>query len=392
MRLSKTMLCFVGLTLIFPLGMNACSSSSTDSDAGITDAGSDGQGGDPTIFQGCAFDFAPPEKHVMTGDMGDFDAYDVQVLCSLDYEGRHLLVFMRAKPIGTQYMDVLYEAKDAFVCEESHVEALAEGQFYYEAFHHGWDAMEVAYQDFRYEFGWREYCVGWRPCTSMFDMVDIRRIDDGTLVAERQPAVCVRLTEKGNPRPLVQQIRVPAEGEEFVFQMGSTEGAADEQPIHEVSLRAFAMDTREASNEDFALFLNDHGNLYEGHPCITTSAEGQKLYLEDDIWKVQAGYENHPVVQTTWYGAKAYCRWRSWINLPYEAEWEAAASAAGTRTYPWGDETPTCNHALFDSCEATEPEQTASFELGKSREGIYDLSGNVAEWTEDWYQEDYYAT
>ena len=386
MTLPKLVCCLVAVTAMFPLAICGCSSTSSDSDAGIQD------GGDPTIFQGCAFDFAPPEKHAMTYDMGgEFDAYDVQVLCSVDYEDTHLLVFMRARPIGTQYMNVLYEAKDAFVCEDAEVEELAEGQFYYGAFHHGWDAMEIAYQGFRYEFGWREYCAGWRPCTSMFDMVDIRRIDDGSLVAERHPAICVRLTENGNPRPLVPQVRVPAEGEDIVFEMGSTDGALDEQPLHQVSLSAFSMDIREASNADFAYFLNDYGNLHDGHPCVTSSGDGLKLYLEDETWKVQSGYEDHPVVQATWHGAEAYCRWRSWIYLPTEAQWEAAASALGTRSYPWGEDSPTCDHALFDTCEASEPEETISLEAGLNREGIYNLSGNVAEWIRDWYQEDFYA-
>jgi len=322
---------------------------------------------------------------------GTIEAYDKQVLCSLDYENTHVLVFLRAKPTGTQFMDVLYEAKDAFVCDYNEVEQLAQGKFYYEAMHHGWDVMEIAYEDFRYKFGWREYCAGWRPCTSLFDMFEVRRVDDGSLVAERQPTVCVRLTENGNPRPLVPQVRVPAEGEEITFEMGSADGDPDEQPAHQVSLRAFSMDASETTNADFALFLNDQGNLYEGQPCITPAAQGLMLYLEDNIWKVQPGYELQPVVQATWYGAQAYCRWRAWLGLPTEAEFEAAASAGGTRTYPWGEQTPFCEYALFDLCSSSEPEEICSYELGKSREGICDLSGNVAEWIEDWYQADFYA-
>lgn len=78
-------------------------------------------------------------------------------------------------------------------------------------------------------------------------------------------------------------------------------------------------------------------------------------------------------------------------TLPTEAQWEYAASAGGTRTYPWGDRTPTCADANFD-----EPSCGEAFrEIGEyppSPEGLYDLAGHEAELVlrePDWYTDGY---
>ena len=70
--------------------------------------------------------------------------------------------------------------------------------------------------------------------------------------------------------------------------------------------------------------------------------------------------------------------------------WEVAASAMGERTYPWGDQAPTCDLARYDTCGQTSPDAVCSLSDGDSREGICDLSGNVAEWVQDWYRDEYY--
>jgi formylglycine-generating enzyme required for sulfatase activity/predicted phosphodiesterase len=114
------------------------------------------------------------------------------------------------------------------------------------------------------------------------------------------------------------------------------------------------------------------------------------------------GGDDQPVVAITWYAAKAYCLWLSMLDgnkvayrLPTGLEWEWAAGG-GTerigreaRSYPWQDEKLEASPALanFDSIVGqTTP--VSRYPEGATPEGLYDMAGNVWEWTEDWLDEE----
>ena len=128
------------------------------------------------------------------------------------------------------------------------------------------------------------------------------------------------------------------------------------------------------------------------------------------------GYDpaDHPVKEVTWYGAAAFCDWlslseglsraydhREWVcgggnpysaegyRLPTDAEWEYAAQWNDERIYPWGDEIPQrCAHANFRVCVGWSS-PVGSYPVGVQPNlsaPIYDLSGNVKERVNDWWQ------
>jgi sulfatase modifying factor 1 len=382
----------IGFLVLFScVALAACHGSGDKQDAGSD--GDGGNGGDPVVTDGCPFPFTPLETHAFSTTYGEGELEDIHVHCAIDFNDVQAQVLVKAEPTGFNYIDdPIYEAKEAFACRDGKVEPLASGMFYYEMLHHGWEKMGVGFGGFKYDFDFADWCVGGRPCNPTFEIFAVRRLSDDSLVAEKLPANCSRVTQKGNPRPLVPRVRVPAEGTDIVFSMGSNNGDADEQPVHPVTVRPMRLDIREATWKDFALFLTDHGNDCDGHPCVDTSGPGVHLVQSGSAWAPQPDYQDHPAVHVTWYGAEAYCLWRSWLQLPTEAQWEMAASAAGTREHPWGDEPPACDLALYDACGAPAPDPACSHAPGNSREGICDLSGNVAEWVSDWYQADFYST
>ncbi len=108
-----------------------------------------------------------------------------------------------------------------------------------------------------------------------------------------------------------------------------------------------------------------------------------------DGWKQQLTFFDHPVTGVTWYEAQAYCAWLAAakempVRLPHETEWERAARGNDTRPFPWGDDfTPR-------SANTVEQEHGRTMTAGRvvadlSPFGIYDMAGNVQEWTASAY-------
>jgi formylglycine-generating enzyme required for sulfatase activity len=151
----------------------------------------------------------------------------------------------------------------------------------------------------------------------------------------------------------------------------------DDFPAHKVFLDAYSIDKYEVTNQDFAKFLDAKVGVKPWH------------------WphgKIPAGEEKLPVYNVDWYQAEAYCAWLG-KRLPSEAEWERAARGGLDRKkFVWGDTFSTENAAkgrppaVFSSNRAGE--------VGKfpaNGYGLYDMAGNVWEWTSDWYKRNYYS-
>jgi len=339
--------------------------------------------------------FSAPRVHTLTNDFGDQEQVrDQHVLCTLDHEALHARVLMKAEPTGFQGFDVEFRAWRAYLLQGAEVRALPAADIAYEARHHGWDVMQVVVDGRRYVYRWSDACIGYRPCTPSFDRLDVRDAASADLVASMLPVTCAVLASSGKPMPLTPLARVPATGPEpegfLFFDMGSQDGAADERPVHRLGLSPQRMDVREATWADLALFLDDHGPDCDGTPCLDLDAPGVGVAEVGGGHRAEPGREDEPAGHLSWAGAEAYCQWRG-LDLPTEAAWEYAASAAGARAYPWGDEAPDCSRAVFADCQAAGPRAACSAPGGASPEGVCDLAGNLAEWVRDWYDPEAYA-
>ena len=179
------------------------------------------------------------------------------------------------------------------------------------------------------------------------------------------------------------------------------------RPSHRVTLDPFLIDVYEVTNAQFAAFLNTlevtakrdvrAGELrpddVEGSGAIRLwggRSGNDRAFIEmddtdarigivDGRFAPEPGFANHPAPESTWHGAVAFCAWRG-ARLPTEVEWEAAARGKEGRTYPWGEAPPTPEHAVFGRGRG-ETDPVGSHPKGATPEGVFDLSGNEAEWT-----------
>lgn len=174
------------------------------------------------------------------------------------------------------------------------------------------------------------------------------------------------------------QVLIPA----GTFNMGGVDpqASADEKPVHQVTMKQFWMDKVEVTNGMYAL-------------CVKAGACRFPQELKSDTrdaYYTDAQYVDYPVVYVTWLQAKTYCEWAG-RRLPTEAEWERAARGDDFRIYPWGDQLPDANRTNYNNLVG-DTTRVGSMPAGASPFGIFDMSGNVAEWINDIYDPNYYAS
>ena len=216
------------------------------------------------------------------------------------------------------------------------------------------------------------------------------------------------------------------------FDVGSS---GDEKPLHTVTLSSFYMDVFETTNADYAAYLNsaktqglisitggDVTQAGTGTPYYGTNAYSNYSSIDWNglTFTVEAGMGSHPVNTVSWYGAVAYANWRSsqdgltpcynltsWscdfgangYLLPTEAEWEYAARGGNYYfQYPWGNNIDGSKANYKNSGDpygSAIPQTTPVGYYNGSQIpsggdmangwGLYDMSGNVWEWNNDWY-------
>ncbi|MBQ4575534.1 MAG: SUMF1/EgtB/PvdO family nonheme iron enzyme [Clostridia bacterium] len=168
------------------------------------------------------------------------------------------------------------------------------------------------------------------------------------------------------------------------YNMGSECGYPEEKPVHAVSVASFYMDEKPVTNAEFKAYCDAVGRGYPGSPRW---ADMPNHFLD---------YPDHPVINISWGEAAAYAAWAG-KRLPTEEEWEwAARGGLEDPTYPWGNEAPlgtavnfadkNSEHSWRDSAQNDGYKYTSPVgSYAPNGYGLYDMSGNVFEWVEDWF-------
>jgi formylglycine-generating enzyme required for sulfatase activity len=182
------------------------------------------------------------------------------------------------------------------------------------------------------------------------------------------PAPSVSPTAAATAAPPVEikaeMIKIPG----GAFKMGRSDGAPQEQPEHDVTVKDFWMDKTEITNAEYERFVAE-----TKHPAPAHWTGG----------KIVPGEEQLPVVRVDMNDIKKFIEWRSkrdnvTYRLPTEQEWEyAARNGAANNLYPWGDKW----EAERAVVEVSAPKAVGSLPNGKNSWGVQDLIGNVWEWT-----------
>ena len=217
---------------------------------------------------------------------------------------------------------------------------------------------------------------------------------------------------------------------------GGPDSMADARPIHRVYVDGFWMDQTHVTNEQFARFVKATGyvtlaerkpraedypgarpeNLVAGSVVFTPPAHPVSLndhyawwsYVPGANWRHPLGpgsnikgKEKYPVVHIAYEDAQAYAEWAG-KRLPTEAEWEfAARGGLAGNLYAWGNDFQPQGKWMANTHQGHFPfdDQGADGFAGiapvaqfhPNGYGLYDMAGNVWQWTSDWYRPDYYG-
>ncbi|MGO1520088.1 MAG: formylglycine-generating enzyme family protein [Sphingobacterium sp.] len=183
------------------------------------------------------------------------------------------------------------------------------------------------------------------------------------------------------------------------FTMGSESSSkADEKPVHQVKISPFWMGTYEVTwnlfepflYKDYEITKSTDGEISEEIDAVTRPT---KPYLDMTFG---FGKDGQPALAMTHYNAIQFCKWLyvrtgDFYRLPTEAEWEYACRAGSESEYYFGDDASELGeYAVYSENSESETAKVGSKKANAW--GLYDMLGNVSEWTYDQYDEDYYQT
>jgi formylglycine-generating enzyme len=190
--------------------------------------------------------------------------------------------------------------------------------------------------------------------------------------------------------------RIPA-GDFF---MGAADANEDERPVHGVFVSEFFIGRFAVTHDEYLRFVRAAGHPPPAIRDLPLIARGDRESTFRElampyVWEDHQpppGHGSHPVVLVRYDDALAYCRWLSdaigrSVRLPTEAEWEKAArgGAEGLK-HPWGNEIDGSRaNYLTDPATKSQRGTRPTGTYPPNAYGLYDMCGNVWEWTADWF-------
>ena len=285
--------------------------------------------------------------------------------------------------------------------------------------------------------------VSWQASGGVLLWDDTEEVDWHAPTASGETLVRATFRLPGEPRPRILETRLrihPASRDGMVwipsgtFTRGDILGTNDQreiktpqnvnnEPFHAVHLDGYWIDKYPVTNRQYADFLAE--GMRQGLLDVTPIAvmgdfDGGRVpfyyfqsyeNLIDDFYatrnarvptflrritwdgsafQVEAGFEEHPIVDVTWFGSAAYARFYG-KRLPTEAQWEKAARGGDDRPFPWGKNLPTVYHANLGQSYSTDHAPVGYYSpLGDSPYGVADMLSTCTEWTNDWFNIDFY--
>jgi formylglycine-generating enzyme required for sulfatase activity len=196
------------------------------------------------------------------------------------------------------------------------------------------------------------------------------------------------------------------------FLMGTDHGLPYEGPVHRVTVHSFWMDRYEITNRKFQQFVEATHYVTEaekyGWSGVFFPEKHEWTPTQGADWRHPEGPNssienrwNYPVVHVSWNDAQAYTRWAG-KRLPTEAEWEwAARGGLNGAEYAWGNELTPNGRFMANTWQGVFPSKDEGSDgfvsiapvgsFPPNGYGLHDITGNVWEWTSDWFGGDYFG-
>jgi formylglycine-generating enzyme required for sulfatase activity len=209
-------------------------------------------------------------------------------------------------------------------------------------------------------------------------------LSNGFITAQTQINKSEQITLPGSTQQL-KLVHIPAGN----FRMGNTNGKANEQPVKQVQVSAFWMGAYEITHDQYNVFFRDE-NLSQGSKVdAVTRPTAQYIDLSWNMGK-EGGF---PMNSMSVDAAMMFCKWL-WLQtgvfyrLPTEAEWEYASRAGSSSNYYYGNDQKLLSQYAWFKANSKEKYQKAGTKKPNAW-GLYDMLGNLAEWTLDQYDSAY---